>query len=556
MKRYILSVILLISFALQTFSQQGDIVNNQGITSPLHRANTGRIVFTSGEINLNILRENDFLTNYELTNKSNLYITFFMKNSGTNYMHRLAPDLNHETLLKHGNFQYTFYIDGQKIYQDNLLPGAPYSIIMDSATVLSIPLINNKNPGYFLWSQYLWIRFMNNGGDKALSEGKHVLKMEIRTYVKNPDIKSGELIASGEITLLVNRKPRIDISRIQLNRIKAYDGIPVSSEKFDKDKIKELKGNIEEEVFKSITSFVVLKNGKLLIEEYFNGSSRDSLHNPRSVGKSFASTMMGIAIEDGYLKNENQSLHEFYNLKSFDNYSALKEKITIKDLITMSSVFDGNDDDGNSPGNEENMYPTADWVKFALDLPADTIKPKGEWQYFTAGAILTGDIINKSVPGGLEKYADAKLFKPLNIRSYKWPHTPQNVANTAGGIEMNSLDFAKYGQLYKNGGTWNGQQILSREWVNKTFTKQKPVTGRKNEYYGYFFWNKIYRIADNEYETYYCAGNGGNKIYVFKNIPYVIVVTATAYGAPYAHPQVDKMMQDFILPAVLNIKHH
>jgi hypothetical protein len=70
-------------------------------------------------------------------------------------------------------------------------------------------------------------------------------------------------------------------------------------------------------------------------------------------------------------------------------------------------------------------------------------------------------------------------------------------------------------------------------------------------YYGYFFWNKTYTVNDKLLETYYCSGNGGNKIFVFTNQPLVIIVTATAYNQPYAHRQVDKMMEQYILPAVM-----
>ncbi len=134
---------------------------------------------------------------------------------------------------------------------------------------------------------------------------------------------------------------------------------------------------------KEITSIVVIKDGKLLLEEYFNGADRNTLHDPRSAGKSFASTLMGIAIKDGYIKNEDQTLDQFYNLKSFENYDVKKDQIKIKDLLTMSSAFEGSDADSNSPGNEENMYPTDNWVKFALDLPIDQSKKSGEkWDYF------------------------------------------------------------------------------------------------------------------------------------------------------------------------------
>jgi CubicO group peptidase (beta-lactamase class C family) len=277
------------------------------------------------------------------------------------------------------------------------------------------------------------------------------------------------------------------------------------------------------------------------------------LHDPRSVGKSFASTVTGIAINEGHLKNEEQQLKEFYDMHEYEQYAVEKEHVAIKDLLTMSSVFDG-DDNTDSPGNEENMYPTENWVNFALNLPVNHTRPAGEWHYFTAGVVLLGDILNKSVPGGLEKYADTKLFKPLGIKEYKWQYTPQHVANTAGGIQMNALDFAKYGQLYKNGGKWNGKQILPAQWVHKTFTRHKKIPGRVEEYYGYLFWNKKYKVAGKEYETFYCAGNGGNKIFVFPNHPWVIVITASAYGAMYAHPQVDKMMTEYIIPALMGDK--
>ena len=543
-------VFLLLSLSFSRLAaQQEDIVKNQGITSPTHEANIGKIIFTSKDIPLAALKENDFLSAYELTNKSNLFITVFMGNSLTNYMHRLLPGLTADSLVKIGNYQFALFVDDHLVYSSNLFPGAPYPKIQDTATIIAKPLINNQHEGAW-WSQSYWGRFLRYGGDSALTEGNHVLKMEIKPYVQIAGhVKVGELIATGELHLQVHRKPHIDISKIRLHTIRPYDGFGVSHEKFDSNKIKRLIGNINEGVFKNINSIVVISHGKLLIEEYFNGDNRNTLHDPRSVGKSFASTMTGIAIQEGYLKNEQQSLKEFYDLRSFANYSVQKEAVSIKDLLTMSSVFDG-DDNTNSPGNEENMYPTDNWVKFTLDLPVNLTRPKDQWHYFTAGAMLLGDILHKTVPGGLEKYADEKLFKPLHITHYQWQYTPQHVANTAGGIQLCALDFAKYGQLYKNGGKWNGRQLLSAGWVSKTFTKHQSIPDRNDEYYGYLFWNKKYKVGGKTYETFYCAGNGGNKIFIFKDQPWVIVVTASAYGAAYAHPQVDKMMADYILPSL------
>lgn len=538
---------VLLSYSLS--GQVSDVVKTEGIKTPLQRNNLGRIFFTQKSIPTSSLNESDFLQSYTLTNKSNLFFIAFMDNSLTNYIHHLQPNLTADSLVKIGNYQFTLFIDGKQIYQSDLFPGAPYARIQDTATTLNRPLIDNINGGGS-WSESFWNRFLYNGGDAALTDGKHNLRMEIRPYVKTDDLKVGDLIASGEVALEVLRHPKIDVSTVSLNKVMPYPGLPVSAAPFDQNKIKTLKGSIEEGVFKRISSIVVIKDGKLLIEEYFNGKDRNSLHDPRSVGKSFASTMMGIAIHDGYLKNEDLPLKDFYNLKSFANYSLPKEDIRIRELLTMSSGFAGNDNDDQSPGNEENMYPTSNWVKFALDLPFDPNKPAGEWRYFTAGVVLLGDILNQKVKGGLEAYADEKLFKPLGISNYKWQHTPQGVANTAGGIQMNALDFAKYGLLYKNGGVWNKQQIIPKAWVDKSFSKQKAIPDRNNEFYGYLFWNKSFEVRGKTYEAFYCAGNGGNYILVFKDLPLVIVVTATAYGQPYAHPQVAKMLSEYILPAV------
>jgi len=329
-------------------------------------------------------------------------------------------------------------------------------------------------------------------------------------------------------------------------------GWEVSDDACDRDKIGELKRRIAQGEFKDITSVVVIKGGKLLVEEYFNGADRTTLHNTRSVGKTFASALMGAAIRDGYIKDLDQTLGEFYDLRSFANFSAKKSAVALKNLMTMSSAFLGSDNDAASPGNEENMYPAANWVKFALDLPMDAAKENGkQWDYFTAGVVLVGDILDRAVPGGLENYADRVLFKPLGITRYQWQYTPQKVVNTAGGLQMSSLDYAKFGQLYRDRGRWNGVPVLPEEWVAKSFQKYLPIPFIAGGHYGLLFWNMTYHVDGRPLETFFCTGNGGNKIFVFLDQPLVVVVTATAYGKPYMHSQVDKMMESYILPAVV-----
>lgn len=549
MRQYLLIILFGVFSTNSGFTQLDNFIHDNGITSALHKANIGKVTFMEDIIPIENYKQSDFLKAFELKDSCDLNIRVFMAASLTNYLHLLAPELSAEELTNNGNYQFSFYVDAKLIYKENLNTHAGLAENKNIKTILRVPLLSTTSEDS--WGRFLWIRFMMNGGEDALTEGTHTLKIEIRPYLKINEIKTGDLIAQGQLNLII-KKPKVSANQIAIQTTQPNSGWPISHEHYNTGKIKQLNKAIAQNTFKEITSIAVIKNGKLLLEEYFNGANRNTLHDTRSVGKSFSSALMGIAIKDGYIKNINQSLKDFYDLKQFANYSPKKDSVTIKDLLTMSSAFNGSDNDDNSPGNEENMYPTANWVKFALDLSMDSAKSNGkQWDYFTAGVILLGDILNKSVPDGLEKYADKKLFQPLGIKKYQWEYTPQKVANTAGGLQMSSLDYAKFGQLYKNKGLWNGKQIIPSNWVEETFTNHLEIPDRENEFYGYLFFNKTYMVNGENYEAFYCAGNGGSKIFIFKTIPLVIVVTAKAYNKPYMHRQVDKMMERYILPAVL-----
>lgn len=522
---------------------QTDIVKSDGINSDLHRANVGRIIFTAKPSDADV-KEADFVTSIDLSRPTDLSFRAFLSDSLTNYLHRLAPQLTVDELNRQGNYQFSYFVDGALIHQDNLNPFWIPAENKIKQTIFRASLFDLAVP-----DKPLWKLFLLNGGDDALTPGKHRVRIELRPYVRTPELKVGDLLAAGDLQLVVPAKAKIDKQAAAIQPVRPGSGWEISKAPYNKGRIEELNRKIAENLFKEIKSVVIIKDGKLLIEEYFNGASRETLHDTRSVGKSFASTMMGIAITDGFIKGENQTLKDFYDLRRFANFSSKKESVTIKSLLTMSSAFEGNDDEEDSPGNEEKMYPTADWINFALDLPMSERNIGEKWAYFTTGVVVLGDIINKSVPQGLEKYADEKLFQPLGITKYEWPYTPQRVPSTAGGLRMRALDFAKYGQLYQNRGKWNGKQVVPSPWVEKTFTKHMPLGG--DDFYGYLFWNRTFNINGKRYETFYATGNGGNKIFVFKDQPLVVVITATAYNKWYMHVQVSSMMERYILPAVI-----
>lgn len=546
-----MKTILLLIFIFTFYFYQGqskkDIINVEKTENPIQKKYSGKIVFLSQNIATENLRDSDILNSAILQENGDLGIHAFFDNSLVNYLHQLEPLLSVDELLKKGNYQFSFYVDGKLIYQENLDTGAGTSDHKKFKTSLRIPLLSSKNEDS--WGRYLWMRFyMAHNGIDALTAGNHILKIEIRPYINTSTIQTGSVIAEGQINLTVPAQNTTE-QQIAIQPIQSNSGWNISQERINTESIRTLNKKIAENRFKNITGIVIIKEGKLLLEEYFNGSGRDSLQDTRSVGKSFSSALMGIAIKEGYLKSENQKLSEFYDLKLFKNYSPQKDNVTIKSLLTMSSGFDGNDENYESPGNEENMYPTENWVKFTLGLPM-TENPIGKnWSYFTAGVVVSGDILDKTVPQGLKNYADQKLFQPLGITNYKWQFTPQQKPSLAGGLRMKALDFAKFGQLYQNNGVWSGKILLSKEWIQKSFTNY--FTDNPDfEGYGYLFWKKVYTVGNKSYEAFQSSGNGGNKIIIFTQIPVVIVITAQAYNKPYAHQQSEKIVQDYLLPAL------
>lgn len=511
------------------------------------------LYFSKIDLKKEKIKLTDYTNSFTLNKDKFLTAHFTLDKPLIESLKLLAPNLTQDQLLNKGSFQFSFLVDGKIVYTENLNKGA--GNIKSKTTQLkhTIPLIYPKQLDF--WGWFMWLKFMKlGGGQDVLAKGNHSLTIEVRPYIKRSEIKVGAILAKGNITIEV-AKALVDESLIPVQKIQPNSGWKLSKDNFNTKKIEALNRKIAEKRFENINGIVVIKENKLLIEEYFNGENRNSLHDSRSVGKSFASTMLGVAIEEKYIDNENVLLKDFYNLKSFNNYSEKKDSITLKSLLTMSSGFLGDDRYYDSPGNEENMYPTDNWVKFSLDLPMKNDKVIGkDYMYFTAGVVILGDIIHKSVPEGLVSYTDKKLFKPLNITNYKWQYTPQKVGNTAGGIQLRAIDFAKYGQLYKNKGKWNGKQVLTKKWVEKSLSKQvsQAYGGIDDGYYGYLFWNKTYTVNGKNYEVSFCSGRGGNKIFIFKDIPFVVVVTSSAYDSLSAHTNTDKIMTDYILPAIID----
>ena len=321
----------------------------------------------------------------------------------------------------------------------------------------------------------------------------------------------------------------------------------IDSERFDPSRISLLKARIMDRTFKDINSILVVKQGKILIEAYFNGEGPDTLHDIRSAGKSITSALVGIAIDKGFVSGVDEKLLSYFpGIECRNGWDPRKETITLKHVLSMSF---GLAEPGEFPAWENRNWYTLNWKRDVLCQPIE-YEPGSRFDYDSAAPALFGPIIEQSSGLSVGRFAYDYLFKPLGIEHYKWHILPDGREYTGGGFRMRTRDMARFGQLFLQNGVWKGEQLISRKWVEESTRAHLLANTQLDVHYGYYWWREAFPINDRQIEAYSASGNGGNKIYVFPTEELVVVITASAYDQGYCHTQVRMMMNKYILPAV------
>ena len=311
--------------------------------------------------------------------------------------------------------------------------------------------------------------------------------------------------------------------------------------------------------FKKIGSVLVARHGKLVFEDYFDGDA-GTLRDTRSATKSITDMLVGIAISERKLSGVDARVLALLpeRARKMQNPDPRKEKITVEDFLTMSSPLECDDWNDASRGNEERMYLVEDWAQFILDLPvrgrmhvgeqADPPKYGRFFSYCTGGVFTLSEVLQKATGERTDRYAQEELFGPLGISDAKWVYSPLNVPQTGGGLRLSSRDLVKIAELYRSGGRWQGKSIVDEAWV-KASTEAHAQIDDQTEY-GYLWWLKSFQSGGKGYPAFFMSGNGGNKIAVFPGLDLTVVITSTNYGTRGMHEQTEKLLTDYILPAV------
>jgi CubicO group peptidase (beta-lactamase class C family) len=279
---------------------------------------------------------------------------------------------------------------------------------------------------------------------------------------------------------------------------------------------------------KTIT-FLIIRNDTLIYERYNKGYTSNSFVSSFSMAKPFVSTLIGIAIDEGKIKSENDFivnyLPEFKDKMGWD-------KITIKNLLQHTSGIRFTDNELNPVSDNAEFYWGNNLREKMLNLKLESA-PDTKFRYSSENTMLLGYIIEKVTRGTISKYLEDKIWKPLGMEA---PASWSLDTNDSKGIEKSfcclqarAIDFAKLGRLYLNGGKWNGKQIVSNKWVELS-THSDPSGNNKH------FYNNNWGIGPLKYGSYFAVGLFGQYLYVYPEKNILIVRfgdTETSYHPNY-----------------------
>ena len=248
------------------------------------------------------------------------------------------------------------------------------------------------------------------------------------------------------------------------------------------------------------------------------------LHTLQSVTKSVVSVTIGIAVARQEFPDLSTPVLNYFDISKVQNVDDRKKKMTIRDLITMTGGFEWEewipfDDPKNDCAGMEASF---DWIKYTIDKPM-VAQPGERFKYSSGGSQLLAYIFKASTGKDIEEYASQYLFGPLGIKEWVWKRTPTGLPDTEGGLFLKASDLARIGYLFLRDGTWNGQRILTPEWIKDSVKPSASVS--KSVKYGYKWWLIPYG-NDRAKFVWACRGFGDQSMIIIPEYGIVAVFTA------------------------------
>ena len=325
-----------------------------------------------------------------------------------------------------------------------------------------------------------------------------------------------------------------------------------ASQNLDPDLLAALLARVRDDSYKNIHGILLVKNGKLVVEEYFPGRDsagnpqsfgRDTLHETHSATKSVNGLLIGIAIDQGLIAGVDQEISTFFPEYADVFADKGKAAIRLKDCLSMTAGLSWDEvRPYTDPRNDHvAMNASADPLRYVLQQKL-VAQPGTRFLYSSGVSIVLGEIIHKVSGLRADEFAQRHLFAPLGIREYHWQRYPNQLVQTGGGLSLRSRDMARIGSLVLNGGRWRGRQIVSETWIRESMKQQAP-----DAQYGYQWWLGQLGEPDRPVAAYGALGRGGQFIIVLPDREMVAVFTGWNEGPLWEQPY--DMLKRYILPA-------
>lgn len=320
----------------------------------------------------------------------------------------------------------------------------------------------------------------------------------------------------------------------------------------------QLKDSVLNNHYPKIHSLLIAQGKDLLMEEYYGGFSRDSLHDSRSSFKSVTSLLVGIAIDKGFIRNLDQKIYEFFPEYEWLKNDPLKKELTVRNLLEMKSGLDC-EEFNETKDCEDGMSLSRDWVSYALGIKM-LHRPGEIWSYTSADPMILSGVLQRATHMPVVEFAKRFLFGPLEISNYRWTIDPVGNAMTGGSFYIRPLDMLKLGQLVKDNGIWNGKRILSNSWIRKStecttripdfsyMAASRSSAGYPQQaYYGFYWYREMIKTDLFKEDVLFASGNGGQYIFVIKRLNLTVVFTQGNYGS-YKAKQAFEILAKHIIP--------
>jgi CubicO group peptidase (beta-lactamase class C family) len=299
--------------------------------------------------------------------------------------------------------------------------------------------------------------------------------------------------------------------------------------------------------FKNVESFIVSHKGALLIERYFYGVSKDSLHRIQSQTTSILSLALGIAIDHGFIASEDNLVAPYFPV-FFRKEDSLKMQLRIRDLITMSAGMKWDEMlPFDNPANDyANMFRSGNFLDYSLSRPV-TRRLNTEFRYASCYPEIVAGIIQKATKMSLENFLKRYLFDQLEIKDFYWEKDMMGFPDAAGGLWMKPADVVKLGVLVLHKGTWKNVRIVSEEWIDRS-VKPYFLTPFNGYNYGYFWLIREVKLPDERRIHLISAqGAGGQYLYIIPEAELVVSFTESNFGTPIVGPYI---ISNYIIPGL------